>query len=86
MIQIINSHFLQLFKNPPLSGEVEVRRKDCVCLCVCVCVCVCARTHARAHVCSRVQLFYDPWTVAHQAPLSMDFTGKNTGVGYHLLS
>ena len=22
------------------------------------------------------------WTVAHQAPLSMDFPGKNTGVGY----
>ena len=24
--------------------------------------------------------FATPWTVAHQAPLSMDFTGKNTGV------
>ena len=22
-----------------------------------------------------------PWTVAHQAPLSMEFSGKNTGVG-----
>ena len=22
-----------------------------------------------------------PWTVAHQAPLSMGFSGKNTGVG-----
>ena len=26
-----------------------------------------------------------PWTVAHQAPLSMDFPGKNTGVGCHFL-
>ena len=26
-----------------------------------------------------------PWTVAHQAPLSMDFPGKNTGVGGHFL-
>ena len=24
-----------------------------------------------------------PWTVAHQAPLSMDSPGKNTRVGYH---
>ena len=25
-----------------------------------------------------------PWTVAHQAPLSMEFSpGKNTGVGNH---
>ena len=26
-----------------------------------------------------------PWTVALQAPLSMDFPGKNTGVGCHSL-
>ena len=26
-----------------------------------------------------------PWTAAYQAPLSMDFPGKNTGVGYHCL-
>ena len=25
------------------------------------------------------------WTVAHQAFLSMDFPGKNTGVGYQFL-
>ena len=24
-----------------------------------------------------------PWTVVHQAPLSMDFSGKNTGGGCH---
>ena len=37
---------------------------------VCVCVCVCV------HVCvlSRVQLFVSPWTVACQAPLSMEFS------------
>ena len=34
-------------------------------VCVCVCVCVC--------VFSCVQLFETPWTVAHQAPLSMGF-------------
>ena len=35
-------------------------------LCVCVCVCVCTRC-----LFSRVQLFVTPWSVAHQAPLSM---------------
>ena len=29
--------------------------------------------------------FVTPWTVAHQAPLSMDFLGKNTGIGCHFL-
>ena len=27
----------------------------------------------------------DPWTVAHQAPLSMKCSGKNTGVGCRFL-
>ena len=44
-------------------------------LCVCVCVCACARSV----MC--VLFFETPWTVAHQAPLSWDFPGKNTGVG-----
>ena len=35
-------------------------------VCVCVCVCVC--------VLSLVQLFATPWTVACQAPLSMEFS------------
>ena len=30
---------------------------------------------------SPVQLFTTPWTVTHQAPLSMGFSGKNIGVG-----
>ena len=34
----------------------------------CVCVCVCE------WVLSRVWLFATPWTVAHQAPLSMEFS------------
>ena len=35
---------------------------------------------------SRVQLFVTLWTIARQAPLSMDSPGKNTGVGCHVLS
>ena len=32
-----------------------------------------------------LQLFATLWTTAHQAPLSMDSSGKNTGVGCHAL-
>ena len=34
---------------------------------------------------SHVRLFETPWTVACQAPLSMEFPGKSTGVGCHFL-
>ena len=34
---------------------------------------------------SPVQLLATPWTVAYQAPPSMEFPGKSTGVGCHFL-
>ena len=34
---------------------------------------------------SRVRLCAIPYTAAHQAPLSLDSPGKNTGVGCHVL-
>ena len=34
---------------------------------------------------SRVWLCATPWTVTHQAPLSMGFPRQNAGVGYHSL-
>ena len=34
---------------------------------------------------SNVRLFVTLWIVAHQAPLSMGFFSKNTGVGCHAL-
>ena len=40
----------------------------------------CVSSHFR-----HVQLCVTPWTEAHQAPLSMDSPGKNTGVGCHFL-
>ena len=36
-------------------------------VCVCVCVCVCAKSLGC------VRLFATLWTVAHQAPLSIEF-------------
>ena len=38
-----------------------------MCVCVCVCMCMCAQ------LLSHVQLFTTPWTVARQAPLSLEF-------------
>ena len=38
-----------------------------ICACVCVCVCVCARAQS-------CPIFRDPWTVALQAPLSIEFS------------
>ena len=35
-----------------------------------MCVCVCARARALSHV----SLFASPWSVAHQAPLFMEFS------------
>ena len=34
---------------------------------------------------NHVRLLWTPWTAAYQAPLSMDFPGKSTGVGCHCL-
>ena len=44
-----------------------------VCVCVCVCVCVLVASH--------IQLFATPWTVACQAPLSMEFTRQEYWCG-----
>ena len=41
-------------------------------LCVCVCVCVCDWVHTHTH--AHVQLFATTWTVAHQDPLSLEFS------------
>ena len=38
------------------------------------CVCVCARTRVQAQSFRPVWLFATPWTVGHQAPLSMGFS------------
>ena len=37
-----------------------------------------------SHVTS-ITVFVTPWTVGHQAPLSMGSPGKSTGVGCHAL-
>ena len=41
--------------------------------------------HCVARMLSHVQRFETLWSIAHQAPLSMDFLGKSTGAGCHFL-
>ena len=43
------------------------------------------KSKEKAKSLSHVWLLATPWTAAHQAPLSMDFPGKSTGVGCHCL-
>ena len=73
-----------------LSWKAEVHRTklsfldplmflQCVCVCVCVCVYVCVQ------LLSRVQLFATPWTVTHQAPLSIGFPRQEYGMCCHFL-
>ena len=52
-----------------------------VCVCVCVCACMCLSVR----MLSCVLLSLTPWTVACQAICLWNFSGKNTGVGYHFL-
>ena len=62
----------------PAEGRQGFRafsKVESIRVCVCVCVCVCARAHARVH--TRTQscpTHCDPWAVAHQATLSMEFS------------
>ena len=39
-----------------------------------MCVCVCIYIYIYTHMLSRVRLFATPWTVAYQAPQSMEFS------------
>ena len=45
----------------------------CVCVCVCIYMCVCICIYK-----SQIQLFAIPWTVACQAPLSMEFSRQGS--------
>ena len=54
----------------PTRHNIPTYVEFCSGVCVCVCVCVCARTR----VCSAMSESAAPWTVACQAPLSMEFS------------
>ena len=72
--------FLMLSAN---KGNPTHSRVGCVCVRMCVCVCVCVRARARTRLVVS-KSFVTPWTVARQAPLSMEFPVK-TSVGCHFL-
>ena len=62
-------------KDPQRHSELTTFMSFYWCVCVCVCVCV---FHC-------VQLFMIPWTVTHQAPLSMEFSRQEYWCGLHFL-
>ena len=84
-------HWIQRCVKACLQNTTRVFLNVCVCVCVRVCVCVCVRACVSVCVCVHVcvcvecmlshsvcvRLFATPWTVAHQAPLSMGFPGKD---------
>ena len=69
------------FRNAEYLKSVKIRDLNIIFFCVFLSV-LCA--YVLSHF-SCVQLFVILWTVAHQAPLSLGFSGKNTGVGCHAL-
>ena len=48
-------------------------------------VTMCYYNHSNHVYFNHIVLFATPWTIAHQAPLSRDSPGKNTGVGSQAL-
>ena len=66
--------FLPIFVTTlPLSSVFSWSHAHPLCLCVC-------------YLLSRVRLFVTPWTVAHQAPLSMEFSRQEYWSGLPFLS
>jgi len=57
---------MEMFKK--VFGTVCVRACGCACVCVCMCVCCLAMSNS----------LWLPWTVALQAPLSMEFSQART--------
>ena len=76
----VNCYYSYVFLKDSLDFRVHIEIFSCD-LITCVCVYVCAHAQMLSHV----QFFATHWTVAHQAPLAMNFPSKNTGVGYHFL-
>ena len=52
--------------------NLKSSKPPCTLHCVCVCVCVCVYMFVCMLSC--VWLFATPWTIAHQAPLTMEFS------------
>ena len=74
--QMFENLWLTIFPKISPFSHLKEERASSKGTSACVCVLSCF---------SRVWLFATLWTVAQQAPLSMGFSSKNTGVGCHAL-
>ena len=58
----------------PIFHESQFSKPPCTLHSVCVCMCVCVCVYVFVCMLSCVWLFATPWTIAHQAPLTMEFS------------
>ena len=58
---------------------------ECVCVCVCVCLCVCVSVCVWVSHSVVFNSLWSPWTVDHQAPLSLGFPRQDYWVGCYFL-
>ena len=65
----------------PIPGILQARTLECVA----ISFSNAWKWKVKVKLLSHVWFFLTPWTTAYQAPLSMDFPGKCTGVGCHCL-
>ena len=70
---------LQIQSNPNQNPIKLFCGYACVCVCVCVCVYVCVCVCCAMLSC--VRLFGTTWTIACQAPLSMEFSRQEQWIG-----
>ena len=71
------SSYLDSKTSPRVSFGIVTTDISEECVCVCVCVCACESLWVCMYVCQATSVMSDsaiPWTVAHQAPLSMGFS------------
>ena len=62
----------------------SIKNKICIRMCICLSVCVCVYIYTYIFLVAQLcPTLCDPWTVAFQASLSMEFSKQNTGVGCH---
>ena len=69
--QVGEASCTQLLRKLALKPKCASLRSPCLKICNALC----------AYTLSRVQLFANPWTVAHQAPLSVEFSRQERWSG-----
>ena len=81
MLLLLLSHFSHVPPGSPIPGILQARTLEWVA----ISFSNAWKWKGKVKSLSRVRLFATPWTAAYQAPPSMGFSSKSTGVGCHCL-